>query len=204
MNTPLTSGPFSHSTQTVDKVMCHVLLALLPATLFNLWLFGLPSIPLFVITVASAIGLEAAYLALTGKDVREGVCDGSAALTGWLLAMSLPPWAPLWLGVSSQSTRRRSWAGFRQVREKHDEYATRRPLPADRQGRPVGQQWRARHAAGHVPLDGNDHQRHQRAGHGAGHGRGGGRFQPAGGGVPPPGSRRRSAFRYSSSSSPPW
>ena len=95
----LSSGPFSHSSKTVDRTMLTVLLALMPATLFNLWLFGGPSILLFLCTVSASVVFEAAFLVCTGKDAREGVCDGSAILTGWLLAMSLPPWAPWWLGV---------------------------------------------------------------------------------------------------------
>ncbi|MDR3411350.1 MAG: RnfABCDGE type electron transport complex subunit D [Formivibrio sp.] len=95
----LVSGPFSHSNRSVNQTMRLVLLALLPATAFNLWLFGLPSIVLFLSTVGACLGFEAAFLALTGKNIRKGILDGSAAITGWLLAMSLPPWAPWWIGV---------------------------------------------------------------------------------------------------------
>lgn len=99
MKQTLTSGPFSHSDHSVEHAMRSVLLALLPASAFDLWLFGLPAILLFIVTIAAALGFEAAFLAATGKRVREGLLDGSAALTGWLLALSLPPWAPCWLGV---------------------------------------------------------------------------------------------------------
>jgi electron transport complex protein RnfD len=95
----MSSGPFSHSSKTVDRTMLTVLQALTPATLFNLWLFGGPSILLFLCTVGTGVCFEAAFLASTGKNAREGIFDGSAILTGWLLAMSLPPWAPWWLGV---------------------------------------------------------------------------------------------------------
>lgn len=99
MSTPKTSGPFSHSSKTVDRTMLTVLLALTPATLFNLWLFGGPSILLFACTVGACLFFEAVFLSWTGKDVQEGIFDGSAMITGWLLAMSLPPWAPWWIGV---------------------------------------------------------------------------------------------------------
>jgi electron transport complex protein RnfD len=99
MSESLISGPFSHSNKSVERVMRTVLLALLPATLFNLWLFGWPSILLFLSTVGASLFFEAVYLALTGNPVREVIQDGSAVLTGWLLAMSLPPWAPWWIGV---------------------------------------------------------------------------------------------------------
>jgi len=38
-------------------------------------------------------------LKLLGQPVKARLLDGSALLTGWLLAMSLPPWAPWWIGV---------------------------------------------------------------------------------------------------------
>ncbi len=76
-----------------------VMVALTPATLYGLYAFGWPAINLFIVTVATAILSEALCLWITGKAVMRTVADGSAALTGWLLAMSLPPWSPWWIGV---------------------------------------------------------------------------------------------------------
>lgn len=93
------SGPFAHGFNTVQKTMFTVLLALTPATLFNLYLFGWPAILLFTITVGSCVAIEAICLQVAGKPVGATLADYSAILTGWLLAMSLPPWAPWWVGV---------------------------------------------------------------------------------------------------------
>ena len=93
------SGPFAHSYSTVQKTMFTVLLALAPATAFNLYLFGWPAILLFTITIAACVAVEAACLSLSGQPVVATLSDCSAVLTGWLLAMSLPPWAPWWVGV---------------------------------------------------------------------------------------------------------
>ncbi|MFZ2302604.1 MAG: RnfABCDGE type electron transport complex subunit D [Gallionella sp.] len=93
------SGPFAHGFSSVQKTMFTVLLALTPATLFNLYLFGWPAILLFTVTVGACLAVEAGCLALAGKPVVATLADCSALLTGWLLAMSLPPWAPWWLGV---------------------------------------------------------------------------------------------------------
>jgi Na+-translocating ferredoxin:NAD+ oxidoreductase subunit D len=93
------SGPFTHAANSVRQTMLTVLLALAPATLFNAWLFGWPAILLFAVTVGACVAVEAACLALAGRSVQAGLADGSAILTGWLLAMSLPPWAPWWIGV---------------------------------------------------------------------------------------------------------
>jgi electron transport complex protein RnfD len=79
--------------------MVWVILALVPGTAYGLWLYGWPALMLFVITLVSALASEAAMLVLLGQPVRSRLWDGSALLTGWLLAMSLPPWAPWWIGV---------------------------------------------------------------------------------------------------------
>jgi len=93
------AGPFTHTANSVTRTMVWVIAALLPATAYGLWLFGWPALMLFVITLASALAAEAAMLVLLGRPVRARLWDGSALLTGWLLALSLPPWAPWWIGV---------------------------------------------------------------------------------------------------------
>ncbi len=96
---PFVAGPFAHAGRTTPMVMSWVMVALAPATAFGLGLFGWPAIHLFAITVASAVGFEAACLILAKKPVRATLADGSAVLSGWILALSLPPWAPWWIGV---------------------------------------------------------------------------------------------------------
>lgn len=98
MTQATTSGPFTHKVNSVQNIMATVLLALLPATLYDLYLFGWPAIFLFAVTIASCVGVEAACLSLGGKPVAAALADNSAVLTGWLMAASLPPWAPWWVG----------------------------------------------------------------------------------------------------------
>jgi RnfABCDGE-type electron transport complex D subunit len=98
INMPV-SSPHTTTTQSVSRVMATVMLALVPATLFGFWLYGWPSIWLFVITVAAAALGEAFCLRLMNRPVLPALHDGSAILTGWLLALSLPPWAPWWIGA---------------------------------------------------------------------------------------------------------
>ncbi len=97
-HTPV-AGPYTHARASVSRTMGLVMLALLPATLFSLYLFGWPAIYLFAATLLACVLFEAGSLRLAGKRVRPFVFDGSAILTGWLLAMTLPPWAPWWIGV---------------------------------------------------------------------------------------------------------
>jgi electron transport complex protein RnfD len=98
LDTPV-SAPHTTTTQSVSRVMVTVMLALAPATLFGFWLYGWPSIWLFAITVGSAAFGEALCLRLMDRPIMPALYDGSAILTGWLLALSLPPWAPWWIGA---------------------------------------------------------------------------------------------------------
>jgi electron transport complex protein RnfD len=93
------SGAHVGANNTVSRIMKQVMLALTPATVFGLLCFGWPALNLFVITVLSAVAFEAFCLSLRGRAVKATLMDGSAVLTGWLLAMTLPPWAPWWIGV---------------------------------------------------------------------------------------------------------
>ncbi len=93
------AGPFTHTANSVTRTMMWVIVALTPGTAYGLWLFGWPAVLLFAITLASALAGEAAMLMMLGQPVRDRLWDGSALLSGWLLAMSLPPWAPWWIGV---------------------------------------------------------------------------------------------------------
>jgi len=93
------AGPYTHAKTSVSRTMGLVMLALLPATVFSLYLFGWPAIFLFATTLATCLLAEAFSLRLAGKPIRPFLLDGSALLSGWLLAMTLPPWAPWWIGV---------------------------------------------------------------------------------------------------------
>lgn len=100
MSAPINrAGPFTHTANTVTRTMAWVVVALMPGTAYGLWLFGWPAVLLFTITLVTALACEAAMLKLLGQPVRSRLWDGSALLSGWLLAMSLPPWAPWWVGV---------------------------------------------------------------------------------------------------------
>ena len=98
--TTLVAGPYTHARASVRRTMALVMLALVPATAFGLYQFGWPAIFLFAITLLTAVVAEALSLRLAGKPVRPFLLDGSALLTGWLLALALPPWAPWWIGVA--------------------------------------------------------------------------------------------------------
>lgn len=93
------AGPFTHTSNSVTRTMVWVMVALTPATAYGLWLFGWPALLLFAVTLGAALLTEAAMLALQRQPLATRLFDGSALLTGWLLALSLPPWAPWWTGA---------------------------------------------------------------------------------------------------------
>jgi Na+-translocating ferredoxin:NAD+ oxidoreductase subunit D len=97
--TPLTHSPHAHAPVSVSKVMATVMLCLVPATLYGFWLYGWPSIFLWLVAVMSALLAEAFVLQIQRRPVQTTLLDGSATLTAWLLALSLPPFAPWWIAA---------------------------------------------------------------------------------------------------------
>lgn len=96
---PPLAGPHTHAPTSVGGVMMAVMIALLPATGFGIYLFGWPALNTLLLCLLGAIAAEAFSLLLARKPVAPFLFDGSAVLTGWLLALSLPPWAPWWISV---------------------------------------------------------------------------------------------------------
>ena len=96
----LVAAPHCHSLFTVSRTMVAVMVCLAPATAFGLFQFGWPAINLFVLTIVSALAFEVASLAIAGRPIARFATDGSALLTGWLVAMTLPPWAPWWVAIA--------------------------------------------------------------------------------------------------------
>ncbi|HDP16478.1 MAG TPA: Na+-transporting NADH:ubiquinone oxidoreductase subunit D, partial [Candidatus Omnitrophica bacterium] len=91
-------APHIRSSLTTQKIMYIVILALLPAGFAGVYIFGLSSLKIITISIIACVLSEAAFLMLRNKDPRV-VLDGSAILTGLLLAYNLPPEAPFWLPV---------------------------------------------------------------------------------------------------------
>lgn len=96
-NYNVSSSPHIRSKATTSNIMLYVLIALLPATGFGIYNFGMQALMVVVVTTASAVLTEWIYEKLMGKRVTIG--DYSAAVTGLLLALNLPPTAPWWMCV---------------------------------------------------------------------------------------------------------
>lgn len=93
------SGPHAHSKFSVTETMAVVMVCLAPATGMGFYHYGWPAVLLFGVTILSALVFEALCLLIAGRPLARFLFDGSAVLTAWLLAMTLPPWAPWWVGT---------------------------------------------------------------------------------------------------------
>lgn len=93
----VSSNPHIRSKDTTARIMQYVVAALLPATLFGVFNFGLHALLLVLVTVATTVLTEYIYDRCMKKKISIG--DFSAVVTGLLLALNLPPEAPLWIGV---------------------------------------------------------------------------------------------------------
>ena len=93
----VSASPHLRSKENVDKVMRDVLIALVPTTVMGIIFFGLSTIGIILTCVLFSMLAEAAFQKLMGKKVT--IKDGSAAVTGLLLALILPAKAPLWMAA---------------------------------------------------------------------------------------------------------
>jgi electron transport complex protein RnfD len=93
----LSSSPHIHSGETTDKVMRGVIYALLPACAVSIYFFGWPALMVLFFCTGGCMATEALCRKGMGRPLSLG--DGSAALTGILLALNLPPSSPWWLAL---------------------------------------------------------------------------------------------------------
>lgn len=95
----MTRSPYIFSAPSVSVIMLKVVLALIPAIIAYVWVYGGGVLVTLTLATITALGSEAAMLKLRGRPILPFLLDGSALVTAWLLALSLPPLAPWWLVV---------------------------------------------------------------------------------------------------------
>ena len=93
----VSSSPHVRAKDTTDKIMLYVILALLPASLFGVYNFGLRALILIVITILSCMASEWIFEKITKRP--NTLKDLSAVVTGLLLALNLPVSLPYWQAV---------------------------------------------------------------------------------------------------------
>jgi electron transport complex protein RnfD len=93
----MSSSPHIRSDASTSKIMLDVLIALLPASLAGVYFFGLDAALTIIVCVVSSVAFE--YLARRILKRSNTLSDLSAAVTGLLLALNLPPAIPKWMAV---------------------------------------------------------------------------------------------------------
>lgn len=97
MKLTVASSPHIRGDFKSSRIMFDVMLALVPAMIIGIWMHGFRSLVVTLVSIASCVFLEWLYSVVT--KTRNTVVDGSALVTGMLLAMTLPATVPYWLVV---------------------------------------------------------------------------------------------------------
>ena len=90
-------SPHVHGGDSVQKNMYGVLIALIPAFLVSLYFFGLGALIVTATSVAACLFFEWAIVKFLMKKPATTIFDGSAVITGVLLAFNLPSNLPIWI-----------------------------------------------------------------------------------------------------------
>lgn len=91
----VSSSPHVRTQTTTTGIMYDVAIAMIPAAVYGIYQFGLQALLIILVTVASCMLSEYVFESLMGRPVT--VRDGSALVTGLILALNMPPEIPLWI-----------------------------------------------------------------------------------------------------------
>jgi electron transport complex protein RnfD len=112
----ISTSPFLHHRDTTPRIMWEVVITLIPFFIAAYYYFGLSAILVTLAAVAGCLLTE--YYFDKNKSVKSSIWDGSALITGLLLAMTLPPGFPLWMsflgGVVAIGMGKVLWGGLGQ------------------------------------------------------------------------------------------
>jgi electron transport complex protein RnfD len=98
LNNLIVSGsPHIHKPTSISRIMWTVVISLIPALIAGVIIFGLNALWVTLVAVVAAVLTELIFGILTKKKVT--ILDGSAVITGILLAFNLPSEVPLWLPI---------------------------------------------------------------------------------------------------------
>ena len=93
----VSSSPHVRAKDTTARIMLYVIIALLPASVFGIWNFGLRALILIAVCIATCVVSEWVFELLIHK--KSTINDLSAVVTGLLLALNLPSGLPIWQAV---------------------------------------------------------------------------------------------------------
>ncbi|MBR0277639.1 MAG: RnfABCDGE type electron transport complex subunit D [Clostridia bacterium] len=89
----ISASPHIRDNSSVRRIMTDVIIALVPSVAYAVYHFGWYSLCVIISCMVFSMLVEACYQKITGNPVT--VSDGSAALTGLLIAMNMPPEIPI-------------------------------------------------------------------------------------------------------------
>ena len=92
----ISPSPHIHSGDSVNKIMYRVILALVPALIWSVFVFGFDALRVVLIAVSACVAIEFLIQKYILKNVPT-ITDGSAIVTGILLAFNVPSSLPWWI-----------------------------------------------------------------------------------------------------------
>lgn len=92
-------SPFIYASDTVEKIMTDVILALLPSILVSIFLCGIKSLLLILISVISTVLTEKIITAVFLKKEKNPIKDFSAVVTGIIFSLMLPSFVPYYFAI---------------------------------------------------------------------------------------------------------
>ncbi|MGB9750046.1 MAG: RnfABCDGE type electron transport complex subunit D [Caldisericia bacterium] len=98
----VSSSPHIRDPITTEKIMRLVFIALIPAAIWGIYSFGFQVFFIIITSIITAILSELIYQVITKQKIT--IKDGSAALTGLLLALIVSPTTPLWMVIIGASS----------------------------------------------------------------------------------------------------
>ena len=93
----VSASPHIRCDESISKIMWTVNLTLAPAALFSVYRFGMPALTTMLLCIVVAVATE--YLILKWREKPITINDGSAFMTGLLLAMNIPATLPWYMSV---------------------------------------------------------------------------------------------------------
>ena len=97
MKLTMASSPHNHSHKSLTRLMLTVIAACIPGLIAQVVFFGTGVLIQLVLALVAVSVFEAAIMLMRKRPVWPALSDGSAWLTGVLLALSIPPLAPWWV-----------------------------------------------------------------------------------------------------------
>ena len=93
----VSSSPHVRDTVTTKNIMYDVLIAMIPAAAFGVYQFGFNALLVIILTMAACVLSEYIFEKAMKRPIT--IADGSALVTGMILALNMPPEIPVWVPI---------------------------------------------------------------------------------------------------------